>query len=94
MEHGHQLFYNTDAKSEIERQALTPWNEKHIKKELTSNFQKEMLEQYKNDVRNPSETVIKFSGLIEEKAGGIQCFHQLCTFAAYVLECFRSLLEN
>ena len=89
-------YFDIDSKSEEERDALLAWHEECISQKLTFDFQKEILEYCKNDVLILTEALIRFSNLIEEQTGGIQCFLQTSTIASCAMECFRSryLKEN
>ena len=89
-------YFDIDSKSEEERDALLAWHEECISQKLTFDFQKEILKYCKNDVLILTEALIRFSNLIEEQTGGIQCFLQTSTIASCAMECFRSryLKEN
>jgi len=84
-------FYDIDSKSEKEGKAIAAWHHECVQSKKTFDFQKEILEYCKNDVRILTLALIKFANLIEVKTNGVQCFLHTPTIAACSMKCFRSL---
>ena len=83
-------YYDVDSKSPEERQALIEWHAEMRSKNVPFHFKEELRRYCENDVKILKEAVVKFSNLLETKAG-IQPFLQSSTIASCAMSCFRTL---
>ena len=82
-------YYDIDSKSPEEREELIKWHKELQDTNAQFNFKEQLAQYCQTDVKILTQAVIKFSNLLETKAG-IQPFLNSSTIASCAMTCFRT----